>query len=160
MALFRCFIASCHFIPCDTMTNSIMIPYSFDCIMLYCTVLHCNVIYCTVLHYLVPHTGKWSNKAIKIAADQLVFSTIYTLVFFMSVGCMGGALDKAQHSILEKEILQYEQHVREKYSLSADIGGVDLIEEIRYSSDEISLLSPTIFYSSQFNVITSRMRTA
>ena len=78
----------------------------------------------------------------------------------MSVGCMGGALDKAQHSILEKEILQYEQHVREKYSLSADIGGVDLIEEIRYSSDEISLLSPTIFYSSQFNVITSRMRTA
>ena len=41
-------------------------------------------------------TGRWSSKAIKIGADQLIFSTIYTLVFFMSIGCMGGATDKVR----------------------------------------------------------------
>ena len=82
-------------------------------------------------------TGKWSSKAIKIAADQLVFSTIYTLVFFMSVGCMGGALDKAENSILESEIMQYEQCVREKYSVSGEISGEALCQAIRYTSPYI-----------------------
>ena len=55
----------------------------------------------------------------------------------MSVGCMGGALDKAENSILESEIMQYEQCVREKYSLSSEISGEALCQEIRYTSDYI-----------------------
>ena len=92
-----------------------------------------------ILHWMW-HTGKWSGKAIKIAADQLVFSTIYTLVFFMSVGCMGGTLDKAQNSIIESEIMQYEQSVREKYSIFGEISGEALCQEIRYPSDCIHQL--------------------
>lgn len=38
--------------------------------------------------------NKWTSKGIKIAADQLFFSSSYTLVFFMLIGLINGALDK------------------------------------------------------------------
>ncbi len=38
--------------------------------------------------------GKWKGKAAKIAADQLIFAPIYTLVFFMSIGVLNGASER------------------------------------------------------------------
>ena len=38
--------------------------------------------------------SKWKGKAAKIAADQLIFSSLYTLVFFMGIGVMNGAVDR------------------------------------------------------------------
>lgn len=37
--------------------------------------------------------SKWAEKAVKIAMDQLVFSSCYTLLFFVLVGMMNGAVD-------------------------------------------------------------------
>eukprot|EP01039_Chlorochromonas_danica_P003101 gene3101-3395_t len=38
--------------------------------------------------------SKWKGKAAKILADQLIFSSIYTLVFFLSIGMLSGAADR------------------------------------------------------------------
>jgi len=43
----------------------------------------------------VPKAAKLSKfyaKAVKILADQLVFSSLYTLIFFLSIGMMNGAV--------------------------------------------------------------------
>jgi len=40
--------------------------------------------------------GKWQNKAIKLIADQLIFSSAYLLVFFMGVGTMTKALERGE----------------------------------------------------------------
>ena len=40
--------------------------------------------------------GKWTSKFVKIAVDQLVFSSLYTLIFFVSIGGMSGALEKIE----------------------------------------------------------------
>ena len=40
--------------------------------------------------------GKWTSKFVKIAVDQLVFSSLYTLIFFVSIGGMSGALEKME----------------------------------------------------------------
>ena len=37
--------------------------------------------------------GKWESKGAKILADQLIFSSLYTLVFFIGVGMLTGAAD-------------------------------------------------------------------
>jgi hypothetical protein len=37
--------------------------------------------------------GKWEAKAAKIAADQLIFSSLYTLAFFVSIGLLSGVSD-------------------------------------------------------------------
>jgi hypothetical protein len=39
---------------------------------------------------------KWKGKAAKIAADQLIFSSLYTLIFFLTIGMMEGAATKLQ----------------------------------------------------------------
>lgn len=39
---------------------------------------------------------KWKGKAAKIAADQLIFSSVYTLVFFLSIGIMEGGVEKLE----------------------------------------------------------------
>lgn len=39
---------------------------------------------------------KWKGKAAKIAADQLIFSTLYTLVFFVGVGMLSGTVDRLE----------------------------------------------------------------
>lgn len=39
---------------------------------------------------------KWKSKAYKIAADQLIFSSLYTLAFFMGIGTLSGALDRLE----------------------------------------------------------------
>lgn len=38
--------------------------------------------------------SKWKSKAAKIAADQLIFSSLYTLSFFMGIGLLSGAADR------------------------------------------------------------------
>lgn len=38
--------------------------------------------------------SKWKGKAAKILADQLIFSSTYTLIFFLSIGMLNGALDR------------------------------------------------------------------
>jgi hypothetical protein len=40
---------------------------------------------------------KWKGKAAKIAADQLIFSPIYTFIFFAAIGMMEGGAHKLQH---------------------------------------------------------------
>lgn len=48
---------------------------------------------------------KWKAKTAKILADQLIFSSVYTLVFFMSIGVLGGATDRlsVRHGTEEEE---------------------------------------------------------
>ncbi len=52
--------------------------------------------------------GKWTTKFSKIAADQLLFSSLYDVVLFMSLGILGGAVDKyflGSDSNSDKELL-------------------------------------------------------
>ena len=47
----------------------------------------------------LPHAApltKWKSKAAKILADQLIFSSTYTLVFFMSIGVLQGTADRIE----------------------------------------------------------------
>lgn len=41
-------------------------------------------------------TSKYLEKAAKIAADQLVFSSAYTLLFFLAIGMANGGVDKLE----------------------------------------------------------------
>jgi hypothetical protein len=41
--------------------------------------------------------GRWQAKLAKIAADQLLFATTYTAVFFVGVGLLNVAVDNYQH---------------------------------------------------------------
>jgi len=38
--------------------------------------------------------SKWTKKIIKIAADQLIFSSCYLFVFFMGIGILQGLANK------------------------------------------------------------------
>lgn len=40
--------------------------------------------------------SKWKGKAAKIAADQLIFSSLYTLTFFFGIGLLTGAADRME----------------------------------------------------------------
>ena len=53
--------------------------------------------------------GKWTSKAAKILADQLLFASTYTFVFFMGIGIMTGALEKYE-SDLKLQRYQHEKH--------------------------------------------------
>ena len=55
--------------------------------------------------------GKWTQKAFKIAFDQLVFSSAYTLVFFMSVGAMKGGAAKWQADVRMRDLHEWEAEV-------------------------------------------------
>ena len=48
----------------------------------------------------------------------------------MSVGCMGGVLDKVDDSLLISDLDQYEHTVREQYNISDNFEG-DIVDEIR-----------------------------
>jgi hypothetical protein len=60
----------------------------------------------------------------------LIFSTIYTLVFFMSIGCMSGSVEKLEFLLEKSEIEMYERSVRDKLNIPEDFKG-DFIEELR-----------------------------
>ena len=61
--------------------------------------------------------GKWVGKGAKIAADQIIFSSLYTLTFFVVVGMLNGAADMMELSYL----LYQQQHQQiEHLSKKAD----------------------------------------
>lgn len=50
----------------------------------------------TVGEMIVPETrqyNKWTVKAVKIVADQFIFSSLYTLIFFMGIGTANALVD-------------------------------------------------------------------
>jgi len=55
--------------------------------------------------------GKWTQKAFKIAFDQLIFSSAYTLVFFMGVGAMKGGAEKWQADLKMRDLLEWEAEI-------------------------------------------------
>eukprot|EP00596_Hydrurales_sp_CCMP1899_P000946 CAMPEP_0119037504 /NCGR_PEP_ID=MMETSP1177-20130426/5895_1 /TAXON_ID=2985 /ORGANISM="Ochromonas sp, Strain CCMP1899" /LENGTH=312 /DNA_ID=CAMNT_0006998867 /DNA_START=501 /DNA_END=1439 /DNA_ORIENTATION=- len=79
----------------------------------------------------VAKLDKWKGKAIKIAADQLIFSTIYTFVFFMSVGGMTGAVDKFEQYWRNRTMKETTDFVKQEYSLP-DKKLEDLLLKLRY----------------------------
>ena len=50
--------------------------------------------------------GKWTSKFVKIAVDQLVFSSLYTLIFFVSIGGMSGALAKIEQDYKYNKLIR------------------------------------------------------
>jgi len=73
----------------------------------------------------VPVWGAWTEKAMKIAADQLVFSTAYTLVFFVAIGLATGAAEKAESEAARAGMEEYEARLRARYAtaLAPPAGG-------------------------------------
>jgi hypothetical protein len=65
---------------------------------------------------------KWTDKAMKIAADQLVFSSLYTLVFFLSVGMMTGGVDKFIAEKKMDDLKDYEQLLHSRYRYGPALG--------------------------------------
>lgn len=76
---------------------------------------------------------KWAEKGMKIAADQLVFSSLYTLVFFIAVGMMTGGVDKyiaeSKLHALDDFSASYEELLHERYKAAASKGPDAAIEK-------------------------------
>ena len=53
--------------------------------------------------------SKWTERGIKIAADQLVFSSLYTVVFFLAIGMLTGGVDKYMAERRLRDLHDYEQ---------------------------------------------------
>lgn len=64
--------------------------------------------------------SKYAEKAAKILADQLIFSSLYTLIFFLSVGMMNGGVDKlgAERKAEAYEDVQHELEERVKLKIT------------------------------------------
>ena len=56
--------------------------------------------------------GKWTTKAAKIAMDQLVFSSAYTAVFFLSIGMLRGGAEKLQTDAKMRNLMDWEAEVK------------------------------------------------
>jgi hypothetical protein len=56
--------------------------------------------------------GKWTTKAAKIACDQLIFSSVYTGIFFLSMGMLRGGLDKSRTDAKMRNLLEWEAEVK------------------------------------------------
>lgn len=61
---------------------------------------------------------KWAELALKIAADQFFFSSLYTLVFFMGIGMLQGIVDKTEVDDRRKHVEEVKQLISNKYSKS------------------------------------------
>jgi hypothetical protein len=48
--------------------------------------------------------GKWQNKIVKLFADQVIFASAYLLVFFMGVGTMTKAVERAEVLVRSPEV--------------------------------------------------------
>lgn len=64
---------------------------------------------------MVKPLHRYTEKAVKIAADQFVFSSLYTLIFFVSVGMMTGAVEKEAGDARRQGMEQMESVLRTKY---------------------------------------------
>ena len=64
--------------------------------------------------------GKWTTKAAKIAMDQLVFSSAYTAVFFLSIGMLRGGADKLQTDAKMRNLMDWEAEVKAVASRAAE----------------------------------------
>lgn len=65
--------------------------------------------------------GKWYGKMAKIAADQLIFSSFYTLVFFMSIGCLTGLADRLEVNQQVKQAVLHRPQQPSDEKISAQI---------------------------------------
>eukprot|EP01038_Epipyxis_sp_PR26KG_P013843 gene13843-18566_t len=61
--------------------------------------------------------SKWASKAAKIAADQLIFSVLYMLVYFMGIGCMKGALQLIDNNQNQAKMDEANEFIENKYHL-------------------------------------------
>jgi hypothetical protein len=71
----------------------------------------------------LPQVKPWhryTEKAIKIAADQFVFSTAYTLLFFVSVGVLTGAAEKREADAKRAGMEEYEALLKRRYQSAID----------------------------------------
>lgn len=73
---------------------------------------------------MVPVWGAWTEKAMKIAADQIVFSSFYTLLFFTVIGLATGAAEKRESEAARAGMEEYEARLRARYAIAiAPAGG-------------------------------------
>jgi hypothetical protein len=63
--------------------------------------------------------GKWTQKAWKIAADQLIFSSTYTLIFFLVIGMMKGGVAKYKAHKKLDDLQEWEDELHAKFGLPA-----------------------------------------
>ena len=62
----------------------------------------------------------------------MIFSTVYTVVFFMSIGCMTGAVEKAELAMEKMEISSFELAAMSKYNISSNhTEGGSVLKQLR-----------------------------
>lgn len=61
------------------------------------------------------------EKGAKIAADQLIFSSLYTVLFFMCIGTATGGVEKLKADARRHSMEEAHQVIRSKYSKKADL---------------------------------------
>jgi hypothetical protein len=81
---------------------------------------------------------KYTEKAMKIAADQLIFSTAYALIFFVCTGMMSGALDKMRAMRVGEESVLKEESVAKKLTKADRTLEKDLLQLKDRLSDELA----------------------
>lgn len=59
---------------------------------------------------------KYTEKAMKIAADQFVFSSLYNIIFFMSIGLLNGAVEKYQEEDRRHSVETVSEIIRNRLS--------------------------------------------
>lgn len=76
--------------------------------------------------------SKWKGKAAKIAADQLIFSSIYTLVFFMGIGVMSGGVERLE-TIYGGEVVEAPKEIAKTISkeLAPKLVSDDLLSQLK-----------------------------
>lgn len=82
--------------------------------------------------------SKWTEKAVKIGMDQFVFSSSYTLLFFVCVGMMTGGVDKyvaenRRHNVEEVQALVQSKYRASSRELHRDL--MQLKEKLRSGGD-------------------------
>ncbi|RYH17874.1 Mpv17/PMP22 family protein [archaeon] len=93
--------------------------------------------------------SKWQSKAAKILADQLIFSSTYTFVFFMAIGALTGSMDKLQieYAMRHKshdEIVQHSNNNRNEAEQASNNQIQDLIATLtNFISQEMEELQHT-----------------
>jgi hypothetical protein len=60
----------------------------------------------------------------------LIFSTVYTVVFFMSIGCMSGAVEKAEQALEKAEISSYELSAILRFNITRNLQ-LSVLEQFR-----------------------------
>lgn len=95
---------------------------------------------------------KWKGKAAKIAADQLIFSSLYTLVFFVTIGMMEGAATKLQ-LYLKAPVQQPSPQLLQ----GSDAKIAEVVSQIKQKVQETPMPTPTARSRSQEEEEQSRL---